>query len=49
MALPQRPSQGAFRVGHVRAEESGLAFWEPVCTENPIRIDGATESPKLVE
>ena len=30
MALPQRPSQGAFRVGHVRAEESGLAFWEPL-------------------
>jgi hypothetical protein len=21
----------------------------PVCTENPIRIDGAMESPKLVE
>jgi len=24
-------------------------YIEPVCTENPIRVDGALESPKLAE
>jgi hypothetical protein len=25
------------------------APWTPVCTENPSRVDGALESPKLAE
>jgi hypothetical protein len=36
-------------VTRARLTESPAPNLGPVCTENPIRIDGAMESPKLVE
>jgi hypothetical protein len=33
----------------IEVEKSAAAATTPVCTENPIRVDDVTESPKLAE
>jgi hypothetical protein len=55
--MPPAPSQRDEPVRAHKVDEVGelvipadqLRNGLPVCTENPIRVDGVTESPKLAE